>query len=290
MNQPAPLRGRAEALAAPMPPLLADATHLASTVLLGEHGRRRAGMGDEFWQYRPAVASDSARSIDWRRSGQSDTHFVREKEWQAVQTVLVWVDRARSMGFSSVKSLPTKADRARLLAMAVSVLLIRGGERVGLTTARTPARIGEMQLLRLAEILSDDETHDYGAPDTSGIQPRSRAIFLSDFLGDLGPVEKALTKAADRGVTGAMVQILDPQEEAFPFAGRTIFESMGGSLSHETLKARDLRARYHERLEMRKARLRDLARVTGWQYQCHHSDASAQAALLWLYRAMERVG
>lgn len=289
MSQPLPLRGRAETLAAPLPPLLADATHLASTVLLGEHGRRRAGMGDEFWQYRPAVASDSARAIDWRRSAQSDTHFVREKEWQAVQTVLVWVDRAQSMGFSSARTLPTKADRARLLAMAISILLIRGGERVGLTTARTPASIGEMQLLRLAEILSGDETEEYGVPDTTGVQPRSRAIFLSDFLGDIAPVEKALTKAADRGVSGALVQILDPQEEAFPFSGRTIFESMGGGFAHETLKARDLRGKYHERLEERKARLRELARLTGWRYQCHHSDTSAQAALLWLYRAMERV-
>ncbi len=289
MSQRASLRGRAEALAAPMPPLLADAAHLAATVLMGQHGRRRAGMGDEFWQYRPAVSTDSARAIDWRRSAQSDAHFVREKEWQAVQTVLVWVDRAASMGFSSTAQLPTKADRARLLGLAISVLLIRGGERVGLTAARTPARIGEMQLVRMAQILSQDEPEDYGAPDTSGIQPRSRAIFISDFMGDLAATEAAMTKAADRGVTGVLLQILDPQEEAFPFAGRTVFESMGGALRHETLKARDLRARYLERLAARKARLRELARLTGWRYHCHHSDASALSALLWLYRAMERV-
>lgn len=290
MSQALPLRGQAEALASPLPPLLADATHLAATVLMGEHGRRRAGMGDEFWQYRPAVASDGARGIDWRRSAQSDTHFVREKEWQAVQTILIWVDRAASMGFSSAKHLPAKGDRARLLGLAVSVLLIRGGERVGLTTARTPARIGEMQLLRMAEILAQDELGDYGAPDTSGIQPRSRAVFISDFMGDLAAIEAAITKAADRGVTGVLVQILDPQEEAFPFAGRMIFESMGGSVRHETLKARDLRARYLERLAARKARLIELARLTGWRYHCHHSDASPLAALLWIYRAMERVG
>ncbi len=54
---------------------------------------------------------------------------------------------------------------------------------------------------------------------------------------------------------GALVQILDPQEEAFPFDGRTIFESVGGTLRHETLKAGDLRDRYLERLSERKARL-----------------------------------
>ena len=44
MTTPLTLRSEAEALAAPLPPLLAQAEHLASTVLLGDHGRRRAGM------------------------------------------------------------------------------------------------------------------------------------------------------------------------------------------------------------------------------------------------------
>ncbi|SMX45497.1 DUF58 domain-containing protein [Actibacterium lipolyticum] len=290
MNQPAALRSRAEGLAAPLPPLLAEAEHLAATVLLGEHGRRRAGMGDEFWQYRPAGPGDEARSIDWRRSAQSDVHFVREKEWQAAQSVLLWVDDAQSMQFAGDGSHTSKGDRARVLALAVAVLLIRGGERVGLSGFTLPPRRGELQLLRLAEAFNaTDETPDYGTPEARGMLPHSRAVFVSDFLGDLAPVEAALTKAADRGVKGALLQILDPQEEAFPFDGRTIFESMSGNLRHETLKASELRARYLDRLAERKARLADLARVTGWHYQCHHTGESAQAALLWLFRALERV-
>jgi len=286
----ASLRARAEGLAEALPPLLADAEHLAQAVLLGEHGRRRAGMGDEFWQYRPAHAGDEARMIDWRRSGRSDSHFVREKEWQAAQSVLIWVDDAASMGFSGAPTHPPKIERARVLAMAVAVLLTHGGERVGLSGMRLPPRRGPLQLLRLAEALSEPgDGADYGAPETRGMPSHSRALFLSDFLGDLAPVEAALTKAADRGVKGALLQVLDPAEEAFPFDGRTIFESMGGSLRHETLKAGDLRGRYLERLAMRKARLAELARATGWHYSTHHTGESAQAALLWVYRALERV-
>jgi uncharacterized protein (DUF58 family) len=91
------LRTRAEALGQTLPPLLAEAEMLASTVMMGEHGRRRAGLGDEFWQYRPAHQGDSARMIDWRRSARSDAHFVREREWQAAQSVTIWVDPAKSM-------------------------------------------------------------------------------------------------------------------------------------------------------------------------------------------------
>lgn len=283
------LRAGAETLAEPLPPLLADAEHLASTILLGEHGRRRPGTGEEFWQYRPAVASDEARLIDWRRSARSDSYFIREKEWQAAQTVVVWVDHGRSMGFASAGQVP-KIDRARTLAMAVSILLLRGGERVGLAGHDVPPRRGDVQLLRMAAGLLMDETgDDYGAPDATGMPPRSRALFVSDFLGPLEPVTGALTEAADRGVRGALLHVLDPEEEAFPFDGRTVFQSMGGGLSHETLQASGLRGRYLERLAERKAHLSDLARLTGWQYHCHHTGESAQAALLWLYGALEKV-
>ena len=133
MRSPTALRARAEELAAALPPLLAEAEHLASTVMMGEHGRRRAGMGDEFWQYRPATPGDPARRIDWRRSARSDAHFVREKEWQAAQSVLLWVDHSKSMLFTGSKNRPDKSERARLLALALAVLLNRGGERVGLS-------------------------------------------------------------------------------------------------------------------------------------------------------------
>lgn len=110
MSDPAALRACAEGIAEALPPLLADAEHLAQAVLLGEHGRRRAGMGDEFWQYRPAHAGDEARMIDWRRSGRSDAHFVREKEWQAAQSVLIWVDDSASMGFAGDKTHPVRPN------------------------------------------------------------------------------------------------------------------------------------------------------------------------------------
>ncbi|NEY89789.1 DUF58 domain-containing protein [Rhodobacteraceae bacterium KMS-5] len=257
---------------------------LAQTVMLGEHGRKRAGQGDEFWQYRAAHAGDSARAIDWRRSARADTPFVREREWQAAQSVTLWVDPSRSMAFSGEKSRPTKADRARLLALALGVLMLKGGERVGL--AGQPPRPGRAQVVTLANGLADG-AEDYGVPDATGLVPLGRAVFLSDFLGPLEGIETALAYAADRGVRGVLVQLLDPAEEEFPFSGRTVFESMGGSLRHETQSANALRDRYLARLAERKDRLATLARAVGWHYACHHTGQPAQSALLWAYQALE---
>ncbi|MEM1373230.1 MAG: DUF58 domain-containing protein [Pseudomonadota bacterium] len=287
MTDAALLRATSEELAAPFPRLLAAAEHLAATVLLGDHGRRRAGTGDDFWQYRPTQVGDSARMIDWRRSAMADTEFVREREWQIAQSVILWVDHAASMGFSSIGT--SKAERARMLALAISILLLRGGERVGLTGFSLPPRAGEHQIERLAAALSlPGDGPDFGEPEARGMLPHSRALFISDFMGDPAPVEAALQKAADRGVGGALLMVLDPEEEAFPYDGRTIFESMGGGVLHETLKAGELKSRYLDRLAARKDLLRGWARAAGWQFHVHHTDGSAQNALLWLYGAMER--
>ncbi len=293
MKQPtafAGLRRDAEALAAPLPPLLADAEHLAASVMTGAHGRRRVGQGDEFWQYRPSHAGDEARMIDWRRSARADDAlFVREKEWQAAQSVMLWLDMGQSMQFASQKDIPSKAAEARRIALALSVLLIRGGERVGLANLGMPPRAGQVQLMRLTTAFATEtDEADYAIPDLKAAPLRSRAVFISDFMGDFEPVERAVTRAADRGINGALLQILDPQEEAFPFDGRTIFESVGGTLRHETLKAGDLRDRYLDRLAERKDALRVLTRSIGWQFDTHHTGARASAALLWLYTALER--
>lgn len=287
MTETLDLRARAEALGQTLPPLLAEAEMLASTVMLGEHGRRRAGMGDEFWQYRPAHPGDSARAIDWRRSARSDAHFVREREWQAAQSVTIWVDQGRSMAFSGHKARLPKADRAKLLALALAVLLLRAGERVGLAGLSNP-RAGRSQLLRLAARLAAQEADsEYAAPETEGIVSHGRAVFMSDFLGQLQGIETGLAQAADRGVKGCLIQILDPAEEEFPFDGRTIFESMGGSVRHETQQAGDLRVRYLARLAERKDRLSALARSVGWHFTTHHTGSPAQSALLWAYQALK---
>jgi uncharacterized protein (DUF58 family) len=279
---PASLRQSAEALAAPLPPLLAAAAHLAASALPGAHGRRRAGTGDEFWQFRPAAGASGR--IDWRRSGRGDEVFVRQTEWQAARSVNLWVDGGQAMDFTSERNRATKGAHARLLAMALGLLLLRGGERVGLAHPDYPPRAGQAQAARVAQGLSvAAESAEHTAPDLSQAPIGGVALLFSDFLGDLDAVEVALGQAAQRHLRGALVQVLDPAEEGFPFDGRTRFESMSGHLSFETLRAGDLRAAYMERLAQRRDRLSQLARHAGWDFATVHTATPASVGLLWLY-------
>lgn len=281
------LRSAAEGLAGPMPSLLAAADHLAQTVMLGDHGRRRAGMGDTFWQYRPAQLGDEARTIDWRRSARADSNFVADKEWQIAQSVVLWVDQSAAMHFTSSENISTKSARARMLALATAILLTRGGERVGLTGLRLPPRRGAGQIRQMAELLCETDSGDFGTPNTQGLIPHGRALFVSDFLGAFDSTQTAVLDAANRGIKGCILQILDPQEEAFPFTGRTTFQSMNGSLTHETLSANGLKQRYLHKLAERKHALQILAHKTGWQFYTHHTNTPATSALLWLYQSLE---
>ena len=68
-----PSKREAQAVADRLPELLLDALRIAKTVAHGIHGRRRAGPGETFWQFRQFSRSDPAAVVDWRRSASSDT-------------------------------------------------------------------------------------------------------------------------------------------------------------------------------------------------------------------------
>jgi uncharacterized protein (DUF58 family) len=283
------LRRDAERISGTLPPLLVEAERLAASLVTGVHGRRRAGTGETFWQYRAAHSGDPHSLIDWRRSARSDRLYVREMEWEAAETLLIWCDRSRSMEFKSAGVERSKADRAALLSLALGVLLSRGAERFGLlgTEAEEP-RTGERQLMRWAGILSvgAESAPDFGAPPRIAMPKAGRAVFMSDFMGPRDAVFPALMSAAGQGIAGIYVQILDPVEEEFPFAGRTRFESVGRQVRHDTDQAASLRDAYLNRLAERRDDLSRVARRAGWRLILHRTDQSPRKALLQLYAAL----
>ena len=156
---PVGLRRDAEKVAGALPPLLAQAEMLAATVAMGFHGRRRAGHGENFWQYRQAVPGDPRSAVDWRRSGKSDQQFIREMEWEAAQTVSIWVDDAQSMDYRDAEHFRarSKGSGRRSWRWRCRCCWSRPGERVALmgTDAAQP-RGGRAQLNRMALALGTE--------------------------------------------------------------------------------------------------------------------------------------
>ncbi|MFT4013392.1 MAG: DUF58 domain-containing protein [Paracoccus sp. (in: a-proteobacteria)] len=284
---PDQLRARAQAAVAGLPALLLSAERLAASLAPGAHGRRRAGPGEDFWQYRPVGQGDTARSIDWRRSARSDGQFVRDREAQVAQSASIWVSAAAGMDFSAAPDRPTKRDRAALLALALAIALLNGGERVAL--AGQPPRAGRIQADRMAEALVARAAlaEDEDAPPLQALRPGQRALLLDDFLGDPAPVLAYLERAASLGVQGVLLQILDPEEESFPYAGAVLFRSGSGALRHDTRDAAGLRAAYLARLAARREVLGRAALQAGWHFGTHDTGATPAQAALWLWSALE---
>ena len=125
-------------LASRMPRLVMEGRRVAATVTHGIHGRRRAGPGESFWQFRPFVAGEAAGRVDWRRSGRDDRLYVREREWEAAHSIWLWIDRSASMGYASDLAQAPKIERALVLGLALADTFVGSGERGGLLGLMPP--------------------------------------------------------------------------------------------------------------------------------------------------------
>lgn len=112
-------------------------------------------------------------------------------------------------------------------------------------------------------------------------------ILFDDFLGDPQPVLDYLQRAAGMGVRGALMQVLDPDEEVFPWTGAVLFRSASGALRHDTRDAAGLRTGYLARLAERRELLSRAALNASWHFGTHDTAAAPAQALLWLWSALE---
>jgi len=281
----APMLPRSEAtngagvLARALPALRLQARQVAASVLHGWHGRRRAGIGDQFWQYRPYVTGDMASQIDWRRSAKASQVLLRQREWQAAQKVWLWLDGSLSMQFSSSANLPLKRDCADVLGLALADMLVRGGERVGL--------IGQTRLLARGDIIERfgaalAEAGVAALPPLQALEPGAQAVWISDFLQPLDLIEAHLAILAGQGAHGTLLMIADPQEELFPFEGHVEFRAHPTAARLRFGQAELARTTYLNELAAHKERLRQSAARFGWTLTQHRTDRPMAGCLLGL--------
>lgn len=273
----------AESAASRLPPLIVAAERIAATVMQGVHGRRRSGHGDAFWQFRPYTAGDAASSVDWRQSAKADRLFVRETEWEAAQTVLLWRDPSPSMQWRSSPQLEAKSARADLLLLALASLLLRGGERVRLIPGERRAFMGRAALPALAAALMrpvSDAALDLSVPR------HARLVMFGDFLQPMPEIQAALASFAARPVRGQMLQVMDPAEETLPYSGRIRFDGLEGEAPLLVPRVETVRALYAERLAAHRAGISTMARAAGWGFATHRTDQPPHAALLALWQAL----
>lgn len=278
------LRRDGEQAAARFPALLAEAERLAASIAHGAHGRRQAGVGETFWEYRRHRPEDGLRGVDWRRSARGDQLFVRETEWEAANAVFLWRDGGAGMRVGS-KGLPTKHDRAAVCLMAMANLLYRGGEKLAVLGETGRARGGRVGYETTTRALGLGPG-EIGAVEAGETPRHARLVLASDFLDPVETWASRLARMSGQGARGALLRVIDPAEDDFPFTGRTRFDGISGQDELLLGRAQDARAEYQTVWNQHGEDLLALARRTGWRLITHRTDRPATHAVLALYQAL----
>lgn len=229
---------------------------------------RRAGVGQDFWQFRPLEAGEPVERVDWRRSGRSDAFYVRMQEHLAPGRVLFWVDGSVSMDYASDPAHKTKAQVALTLAAALIVLARARGERVGLVGGvRTDAPV------RVFEALGHGGQTPVVTP-ARGVTP----VLIGDFLTlpDLPPGG------------GLLIRVIDPAEAAFPFDGALdLIDPEAPDAPRLLDDAAALRADYLARWAAHGAALAARAAAGSWAVVSARTDVPLARALAGCVAALE---
>jgi uncharacterized protein (DUF58 family) len=246
------------------------------------HGRRRAGPGENFWQFRRFVSGEPAARVDWRRSARDDHLYVRELEWEAAHTVWIWPDRSPSMLFGSQLAPDNKLHRTLVIALALAEILVEGGERVGIPGLMRPT--GSRNVIeRMAQAIVHDRTERASLPPSFAPSPLAEIVVLSDLWSDIGEIKRTLAQLASGGARGHIVQIVDPAEETFPYSGRVEFVEPEGFGRITAGRAQTWRADYEARLKRHRSDIRAETDRLSWSFTIHRTDRVASELLLALH-------
>ncbi len=245
-----------------LPSLVLRARALIDGALVGLHRSALRGASVEFAEHKEYAPGDELRHVDWKAYGKLDKYYVKRYEAETELTALLVVDRSASMGYAG-KSGVSKLDYARLLAAALSALLIGQQDRVGLVTfadrpQTVPPRGGTPHLSDLLTAL--DRLVPQGASDlpaalaalSERAARRSLIIVLSDlFDQDDVAVQHLLRSLRARQHDVVVWHVLDGDELTLPFDQPTQFEALEPVAAAEPLLCdpESVRADYLAELE-----------------------------------------
>ena len=277
--------GESRTLAASLPRLVLEARRIAANVIHGLHGRRRAGTGENFWQYRRFISGEPSQNVDWRRSARDDHLYVREQEWEAAHTVWLWPDRSPSMAFASRQARDSKLERTLIVTFALAELLVAGGERVGIPGLMNPtASRGVID--KMAQAMLHDDAERPSLPPSFVPSALAEIVVLSDFWSPISEITAVLAGLSASGAHGVLVQIVDPAEETFPYSGRIEFVEPEGHGIITAGRAERWASDYVERVALHRDQIRAETGRLDWLFTTHTTDRSAAELLVFLHGGM----
>lgn len=245
---------------------------------------------------------DDLRYIDWRMFGRSDRYYIKQFEEETNLRAYVLLDVSASMSWTSAPGvLPPKLWYAQQLAAALSLLLVRQGDAVGMMAfdaalrthvAPRGGRRHWHELVRSLGALEPGGRTDPGSAlrDLAGrLRRRGLVLLLSDLLVDPEATRLALRFLRHRGHEVLVFHLLDPGERELPGVGEVRFVDPE---TDEELpaSAADVRREYREAVERALQEWRTELAPHGIDYVTIGTDEPLAHALRAYLRKRERLG
>ena len=227
--------------------------------LTGLHKSPYHGFSAEFSEYRQYIAGESVAHLDWRAFAKTDRHYLKVFTEETNLRATILLDCSASMDFTGEETRLTKKTYAAYLAAALSYLLLRQNDAVGLVTfdeaplAMVPARSMRKQLFQVLKVLDALPT---GTGTRLGQVLHKVAERVSDMMDEPDRIINGLKHFRHRGHEVVVFQILDPREVDLDFAGEVEFESLEEPGRRIRMEPSHLRESYRERFESWQGHLR----------------------------------
>jgi uncharacterized protein (DUF58 family) len=263
------------------------ARHATAGQTQGERRSPKRGQSVEFSDFRPYVAGDDFRRIDWNAYARLERFFIKlfvEEEDLAVHLL---VDSSRSMRWG----VPEKLWYAAHVAGALGYIALTGLDRVTATAVGSsisngagyfPPHRGKRQALALFDFLQTiiDKPADSAYPRSAfdpamalrayantrapaGSQPGSLALF-SDLMHENWP--EGLRALVSRGFEVSVIHILAPEEAEPELDGELKLIDSEDASAVEITADYDLLARYKQGLDAWQASLQQFCSARGILY------------------------
>lgn len=204
--------------------------------IVGLHKSPYHGFSVEFSEYRPYIAGDPIKEIDWRAYGRTDKLYIKKHEEETNLRSYIVLDKSASMGFTTTGI--TKLEYASCLAGALAYLMIKQKDAVGLMLfdrdvvdylppSATKVRLFEL-LARLENLSAGGETSIRLPLDklSESVRRRSLVIVISDLFDEPEETISSIKRIHFAKSELIVFHILDPAEKTFNYREEAIFEDL----------------------------------------------------------------
>ena len=237
--------------------------------ITGLHKSPYHGFSVEFAEHRPYLPGDPIRNIDWKLFARTDRHYIKQFEEETNLKAHIILDASRSMNYTSDPKHVSKYRYATILAAALSYMLVRQQDAVGLgifdedVRLFMPARLKTSYLREILKALQTTEPSNKTKTQSSlrllleRIKRRGLVIVISDFFDDADEIITSLKLLRNAGHEVIAFHVLDPVERtlALGVSDATIFDSE----SNESIKTQpyQLQAAYTEAMHEHTEKLKN---------------------------------